>query len=348
MRDGRRDIKEEVVGKWRGLLGTFGLDDCFLRDKHGPCPLCGDGVDRYRWDNKEGRGTYYCSTCGYGDGWDLLMRYKGWDFFTAAKEVRAVLGIVEYEAPKPETSTQDTRQRMQAIWKDGHRVVKDDVVDRYLTSRGVALDAYPPTLKLVERCWYAKEGEVNVFHPAMVGVIQSPEGIGVNLHRTYLTPEGRKVDGEAKKVLKAPIPPGSAIRLFKPGFRLGVAEGIETALACMKKFGVPVWALVNAGNLAAFEPPPEVEELLVFGDNDKGYAGQEAAYRLAKRFSARRGKTAEVHIPGTSGYDWLDQLQQEGQEPCLTKPSSLSSTPSGRSPSSLTGSTAEPSVGMLH
>ena len=47
-------------GKWRGILLSFGIPEKCLQNKHGPCPLC-ESKDNFRWDNKDGRGTYICT-----------------------------------------------------------------------------------------------------------------------------------------------------------------------------------------------------------------------------------------------------------------------------------------------
>jgi len=73
--------------------------------------------------------------------------------------------------------------------------------------------------------------------------------------------------------------------LFKPADVLGIAEGVETALACYKLFG-----------------------LHIFADNDASYAGQTAAFTLAQRLIAK-DLPAEVHIPDTVDTDWLDVLR---------------------------------------
>ncbi|WCG84985.1 AAA family ATPase [Pectobacterium sp. A5351] len=58
--------------------------------KHGACPACG-GKDRFRFDDKEGRGTWFCNQCGHGDGLDLVARAKNCDLSDAAKQVAALL-----------------------------------------------------------------------------------------------------------------------------------------------------------------------------------------------------------------------------------------------------------------
>jgi putative DNA primase/helicase len=88
-------------GKWPDLLAHFcGLTPEQLSDKHQPCPLCG-GKDRYRFDDQNGSGTWYCNQCGGkdgtgggGTGMDLLMRHTGWSFVEACREIEAHLGII--------------------------------------------------------------------------------------------------------------------------------------------------------------------------------------------------------------------------------------------------------------
>jgi hypothetical protein len=39
---------------------------------------------------------------------------------------------------------------------------------------------------------------------------------------------------------------GGAVRLFQPTDRLGIAEGIETAIATHELFGLPTWATISS------------------------------------------------------------------------------------------------------
>ena len=96
-------------GHWPSILGALaGLSAEQLTDKHQPCPMCG-GSDRYRFDDKDGSGSWFCNQCGgssqsggAGNGIDLLMRRTGWDFRTAAQRIEQHLGIAP-QRPEPPT-----------------------------------------------------------------------------------------------------------------------------------------------------------------------------------------------------------------------------------------------------
>ena len=61
--------------------------------------------------------------------------------------------------------------------------------------------------------------------------------------------------------------------------------------------------------MASFVPPVGVKKVYIYGDNDshKTYAGQAAAYSLAKRLIEVNKMPVEVLIPDGPG-DWLDVL----------------------------------------
>ncbi len=69
----REPLKDRALGRWRGILPALGVPAKALSNRHGPCPMCG-GKDRFRFDDKGGRGTWICSQCGAGDGIELVKR----------------------------------------------------------------------------------------------------------------------------------------------------------------------------------------------------------------------------------------------------------------------------------
>ncbi|MEA3307492.1 MAG: primase-helicase zinc-binding domain-containing protein, partial [Elusimicrobiota bacterium] len=51
------ELMSQARGKWYSILTSLGVPESYLTGKHGACPLCRSGKDRWRWDNKDGRGT---------------------------------------------------------------------------------------------------------------------------------------------------------------------------------------------------------------------------------------------------------------------------------------------------
>lgn len=93
-------IQDLANGRWPDLLSHFcALSPEQLSDKHQPCPLCG-GKDRYRFDDRDGTGSWFCNQCGgrdqmggAGSGMDLLMRSTGWTFNEAVSRIRSYLNV---------------------------------------------------------------------------------------------------------------------------------------------------------------------------------------------------------------------------------------------------------------
>ena len=53
--------------------------------------MCG-GKDRFRFDDKGGRGTWICSRCGAGDGIELVKRLLNVEFKEAARLIEQQIG----------------------------------------------------------------------------------------------------------------------------------------------------------------------------------------------------------------------------------------------------------------
>lgn len=99
-------IADLAKGRWPDLLAQLaGLTADQLTDKHQPCPLCG-GDDRYRFDDRDGTGSWFCNQCGGkdhrgggGTGMDMLMRRNGWSYVEACRRIEQHLG----HRPEPPT-----------------------------------------------------------------------------------------------------------------------------------------------------------------------------------------------------------------------------------------------------
>lgn len=302
-----RPTKEAAKGKWKGVLLEIGVPSQALTGKHVSCPLCG-GKDRFRFDNKAGSGSWICNQCGAGDGMALAERVLDLPFAEAAAKVDAVLGNNRIGTdPTPQAMSDEQRKAaLREVAKATVRAATGDLVDAYLTSRGVGETIYPACLRFAKGL---RDGEGGI-RPAMVAVVQAMDGTNATMHRTFLRNDGlAKAEMEApRKLMPGDLPDGAAVRLSEwLSGPLGIAEGIETAMAAARWFEMPVWAALTAGNLEKWRPPEGCMEVAVFGDCDANYRGQYAAYRLANALSLK-GIAATVHIPPTIGHDWNDVL----------------------------------------
>lgn len=308
-------LKEQARGRWPMILSQYGIPDQYLKDRHGPCPLCG-GKDRYRFDNKDGNGTYYCNQCGPGDGMDLLIRYTDRDFKSLAKELEDKLpGKPEKtQAEYREENRQEQDRRKKSIDKirsDKIPVRFCEPVMEYLQDgRGLK-----PTSKLcaVEKLPYYEDGIERGIYPAMAMPIISSEGKLCSYHLTYVDGLRKAPVRNPKKVMK-PIRKitGGAIRLTDIYEHIGIAEGIETALAVMMLYKVPCWSVIATSGMESFRPPEGVKAVTVYSDNDANFSGQRAAYLIANKLSLD-GYQVDVQVPSNPHSDYAEVLESYGQ-----------------------------------
>lgn len=298
-----QSARDLALNRWPALLAHFGIEHGHLTGKHAPCPSCG-GKDRFRFDDKEGRGTWFCSKCGSGDGFALLGLVKGWSFRDAANEVECIAGNFQPGKVQAEQSTVDKLDACRRIWSESMPVCANDPVALYLLHR-TGIENVPACIRFHTNLTYRHDDGSITRHPAMIAKVQDGSGAGVALHRTYLTLDGQKAAVSTPKKVLGSLSHYSAIRLSQHSGRLGIAEGVETALAASLIFQTPTWAAISANGLERWMPPVGIGRMLIFGDNDVSHTGQAAAYALAKRLTAA-GISTEVRIPERPGTDWAD------------------------------------------
>jgi len=305
-------ISEKTVdaakGKWRGILLALGVPDQYLTGKHSGCPLCHDGKDRFRFDDQGGRGTYFCQQCGAGDGIQFAMKFTGETFQTVAARIDGLLNNVKFEQPKTGISSGDRIKMLREIWIASRPLSADDLAGKYLAARGCETGLGYSALRFVPNLRDG-EGGIRPCMIAAVGVFGEPKFEAI--HRTFLRPDGlAKAEMAAPRKLTAgSLTDGACVQLGDyTGGRLGIAEGIETAISASDLFNVPVWAAINTNGMAKWTPPPECREVLIFGDNDAKFGGQKSAYHLAHRLAVA-GISVEVTIPPSVGTDWNDTVK---------------------------------------
>lgn len=297
--------KPDTTNKWELILPLLGIET--HEGKPGPCPICG-GTNRFRFDNKEGRGTYYCNQCRPGDGWQLVQKTLGIDFKEAMMRVIEVMGEDMRTTPPPKPN--NAEYILHKIYKGSKPLDGTDFASKYLRNRG--LSTFPEVLRWKENLLEPDSGD---YVPGMLATFSLADGTATTCQVTYLNLLGEKRKIAVPKRTMTPKYPmaGGAVRLFPPAKLMGVAEGVETALACHEMLNnVPVWATLSATMLEKFEPPMECETLIIFADNDgRTFTGQKAAYTLANRVYQKC--QIEVMVPEEPG-DFLEELTKSNGE----------------------------------
>lgn len=111
-------VKQQARGQWRSLIESFGgiLPGS---KRHGPCPVCG-GKDRFRFDDKNGEGTWFCShgdqhSSGKqaGDGLGLITDMLNGDFKEALSRIGKAVG-----APTEKYKQQDSSIPLVDKWAE--------------------------------------------------------------------------------------------------------------------------------------------------------------------------------------------------------------------------------------
>jgi phage/plasmid primase-like uncharacterized protein len=327
------------------------------RSMCGPCPIHnGRSSALHVYPDKR---NFHCFSCGaHGDVFRWVMLTEGCDFRQAALRCAADAGVAlegdpgerRRKAPPPrdhaaeaEREAAKKRARAAETWSQSWPIEEGSPQQKYLAGRG--LWPLPEAARLVLRAASIRypadrdsAGKVVAYpagrelHPVMLARVSAPGIVVTGVHVTFLAP---REDGSVGK-LAFPVDdtvhkakqtwgdfrPGAAIRLADPAERMGVAEGIETALAASRLFdGLAVWSAISAGGMERFATPRCCRELLIFADRDKPRtervwqpegAGMHSARHLHAA-SAARGVPARIMLPRAPFGDFADVLVGMGR-----------------------------------
>ncbi|HQU15490.1 MAG: hypothetical protein B7Z66_12250 [Chromatiales bacterium 21-64-14] len=327
--------------------------------RHVHCPVHGGKHgDAFRvFRDVSGTGGGICNTCGdYASGWSLLMWLKGWSYGQTLEEVGRCLGVYEGApltstravrrgaAPAPRQNairkSADVREKINAILRGTVPITERAAKPlwRYWLARGIPAGRVARSIPRHDRVlrfhpalpYFDQDDETGKpvlvgYFPALVAIVHDARGKAVTVHRTYLSRDGlgkADVPGGARKlypVIEDGMLRGGAIRLGRTQGCLGIAEGIETALAVALATGEPVWSAINATLLSQWEPPAKTSSVVIWADRDRSGAGEEYSKRLVRRLH-HAGLEVRVMLPsgpipaGKSSRDWNDVWMAQGAE----------------------------------
>ena len=201
------------------------------------------------------------------------------------------------------------------LWRQA-KIVTGTPADNYLAARNLRLRS--SDLRFHPKTPLGAQPDVR-FLPSMLAAVRTDEAI-VAVHRTFLdtrsgpaTEKGttagsvRLAGFDRPKRALGRLGTG-AVRLATPSDgRLGLAEGIESALSAQQIFGIACWATLGNERFGLVTIPQSVRELTLFIDAD---AGGELAEQRGRAAYAREGRIIVTQRPAIQGQDWNDVLAE--------------------------------------
>ncbi|HGD8911273.1 TPA: primase-helicase zinc-binding domain-containing protein, partial [Escherichia coli] len=287
-------------GHWAQILPALGVN--ILKNRHQPCPVCG-GKDRFRFDDQEGRGTWFCNQCGAGDGLALVTRALNVDISEAADRIHGLTHGLSIANSEVRTLTADTDSGKDAAAALAARLLQascESAGNTYLTHKGF------PEHICHELTSAHKIGGV-MFRPGdLIVPLYNADGELVNIQ--LISGNGSKCflkGGQVKEAYHLIEGGGSSVR------RIWIAEGYATALTIHHLTGEAVMVAFSSVNFLSLTSVAHNKypgyQLIIAADRDLNGSGQERAETAAKACQC------DIVLPPVFG-DWNDALTQYGEE----------------------------------
>ncbi|ELE4465875.1 toprim domain-containing protein [Salmonella enterica] len=292
---------KQACGHWPRILPALGVK--VIKNRHQSCPVCG-GSDRFRFDDKEGRGTWFCNQCGAGDGLKLVEKVFGVSASEAAGKVNAVTGNLSPVTPEmiaaAEAGTEADRKAAAELTVKLMEKTHTTTGNAYLTGKGF------PGRECLTLTTMHKTGGVT-FRAGDVAVpLYDDTGALVNLQLI-------NADG-LKRTLKGGQVKGACHILDgikEAGKRLWIAEGYATALTVHHLTGETVMVALSSVNLLSLASLARHKypacRIVIAADRDLSGDGQ------SKAAAAAGACEGVVALPPVFG-DWNDAFIQYGEE----------------------------------
>ncbi|MBJ4665006.1 toprim domain-containing protein [Salmonella enterica subsp. enterica serovar Stanley] len=292
---------KQACGHWPRILPALGVK--VIKNRHQSCPVCG-GSDRFRFDDKEGRGTWFCNQCGAGDGLKLVEKVFGVTPSEAARKVNTVTGNLPPVAPEviaaAEAETDADRKAAVALAVRLMEKTRPATGNAYLTRKGFrALECLTLTAT-------HKTGGVTFRAGDVVVPLYDDTGALVNLQLI-------NADG-LKRTLKGGQVKGACHVIEgkkQAGKRLWIAEGYATALTVHHLTGETVMVALSSVNLLSLASLARQKypacQIVLAADRDLNGDGQ------SKAAAAADACEGVVALPPVFG-DWNDAFIQYGEE----------------------------------
>ena len=217
--------------RWEEILFQLGIDLPRL-NKHGPCPCCG-GKDRFRFDDKDGRGTWFCNQCGNGDGLDLVAKVKKCNPLQATKLISG-LSLTNQNAPARKKVSKPCASIEAKRLLNSSRLATSPYLQSKGLSASVQMLNIPKTLTI---------GGISFDNDSMILPIHDIDGTLVSAQLINAAGEKRYLPGTRQN--------GGFIKVGDSSVTANIiiAEGYATALTVNLATGHLALAAMSANNL---------------------------------------------------------------------------------------------------
>ena len=295
------DTVKQACGHWPRILPALGVK--VVKNRHQACPVCG-GSDRFRFDDKEGRGTWFCNQCGAGDGLKLVEKVFGVSASEAAGKVNALTGNLPPVSPEgiaaAEAENDADRKAAAAMAAKLMEKTRTTTGNAYLTRKG-----FPGSECAMLTATY-KTGGVTFGAGDLVVPLYDDSGALVNLQ--LINSDG------LKRILKGGAVKGTCHIIEgqkQAGKRLWIAEGYATALTVHHLTSETVMVALSSVNLLSLASLARQKypacQIVLAADRDLSGDGQ------IKAAAAARACEGIVALPPVFG-DWNDAFMQQGED----------------------------------
>ncbi|MFT3687761.1 toprim domain-containing protein [Paenirhodobacter sp.] len=233
---------------------------------------------------------------------DLIAQATGLSDSALFDEAARIAGM-DHPAPRPAPRPKPDHSAEIARLVAGAFALAGTPGEAYLRARGLSDPASPDLLFHPD----LPDFDSRRGWPGLIALARFANGDRApGIHRTFLLDDGSAKAPMGKKMLGSVV--DAAVRLFamSEDRHIGVAEGIETALAAHALFGTPVWAALSADGVARFQWPEDITRVTIYAD--AGDAGRQAAATLSDRLN-RAGIPNDIVLP-LHGDDFNDDLMR--------------------------------------
>lgn len=300
-----RDVKLKANGQWQNILSNLGAE--VPLNMHTACPHCG-GKDRFRFDDKDGNGTFICSQCGSGDGLDLVQRVLGGSVTEAAYEVAGMIGIDTRSDNPPAYRSHEVKAQQDALKAQQAQNQANEQIEKHKRftarySRTVA-NAKQGESEYLKAKGFDSNTVTLLTDGSLIIPLMDADG-------TITAAQTIKPTGE-KRLLLDSAKNGSYYPINEPVnvSTVIIAEGLATAMTCqLIQPEAHTVAAIDAGNLTHVAKVMRTKypesQIIIAGDND---SKNEVNTGKVKAEAAAREVSGYVSIPPCQG-DWNDYLQ---------------------------------------